>query len=869
MSLEIDRAIESPPLVLALEDIKDEHASLVGAKAAALAALKAKGLPVPNAFCLTTEAMRLFIREGALEARLAEIEAEATGGKLSLAESWAFLGETRKLICATEIPERLRAAIGTRYRELLGGAAAAVRSSGTKEDLGAASFAGQYETFLNVAGENRLFDAVRRCWASIWRNRVLQYAAKKGGGARDLAMGVLVQRLVRADVSGVLFTVNPLSGRDREFLVEACFGLGEALVSGKVNPDKFVVDARTGALLREEISEKRARLVPISRESAAEPGLGVREVEIPEADRRRAALAPAELAALVRLGGAVSEKLGAPADIEWALEKGEPWLLQARPITRLHFAPDFGEWTNANFKDGGVASDVCSPFMASLYDWIFTETMNQHWRALGLLPEDRKVQWFAVYFAKPYWSVGEVKRCLLSVPGFVERDFDEDLGLERPYEGRGRVAPLTIGAIFRGLRTLFRVRRLYRERLAAAKAFVPGFEKEYAAWDAIAPETLSQADLAERYERLIRDFYWRTESTYFLTVYSLSMAKIDFKAVFDKANRIAGGGLSYLHLITGLRDISHLRPYKELFELARKARRTGARPDLGPFLRKWQHHGTRELDITVARWGENRAFVEEMLDRYLAQPEDEDPAEFEERQARVYEEERKKAAAALSGRPLFRRKFFCGLDRMREFTWWREEVRDCSTRAYWLVRRFSLEVGRRAGIGEDIFFLPVEKALAAVRGEVDRDEIDWNRSYLARFRKFQNPNEIGAAHRMGERGAAGMAAPAAEPRKTLRGVPGSSGRRRARARIVRRLEEAKKVARGDAIVTVFTDPGWTPLLSIVSGIVTETGGLLSHAAVIAREYGIPAVLAAEGATLAIPDGAEIVIDGDAGVIEIG
>ncbi|HVY62802.1 MAG TPA: PEP-utilizing enzyme, partial [Planctomycetota bacterium] len=513
---------------------------------------------------------------------------------------------------------------------------------------------------------------------------------------------------------------------------------------------------------------------------------------------------------------------------------------------------------------------------------------NEHWRALRLLPPDREVDWLLVSFAKPYWNVGEVKRCVFQLPGFVERDLDEDLGMAVTYEGRGFVAPFTLGAALGALPTLLASKRLYRERLAAAKAFVPAFLAEYEAWDSVEIQKLNEAEFSQRYERLLNDLYRRTESAYFLTVYNLSMAKTDFKVVFDRANAKAGGGLSYLNLVLGLRDVAHLRPFRELWELAQEARRTGKRPDLAPFLKRWQHHSTRELDITVPRWGEDASFVEQMFEQYQAAAGDaaeaahRDPVRQAENQRSVYEGERARVKRLLFWRPILRWRLFLGLRRMRDYTWWREEMRDCSTRAYWLVRKWTLEAGRRAVArgalerADDAFMLEKADALALAAGKLEaaaaREKVAAARRYLKSFKKFENPNELGSRHAFkdakllpGPRKAGG-AAGAGAPRLT--GVGGSPGRVRGRARIVRRLEEGKRVEKGDVLVTVFTDPGWTPLLSLVSAIVTETGGLLSHAAVISREYGIPAVLAATGAADRLADGQEVIVDGAAGTVEV-
>jgi len=856
-------SVASGPLVLPFAEIRDEHLALVGAKARSLGELRAAGLPVPDGFCLTTAAMWAFIDEGGIRDKLEPIERRARAGDLPLAESWAYLGETRKHMTAAALPERIRGPLLDAYAARLGSAAVAVRSSGTKEDLADASFAGQYETYLGVRGVAALEDAVKKCWSSLWRNRVLQYAARKGGGVDDLALCVVVQRLVEAETAGVLFTVNPLTGRDGDMLVEACFGLGEALVSGKVNPDSFVVERETGRVLERRIAEKKVKVV--AREG------GAAEVEVEGGARTAPTLADADLAALASLARDVQAHYGRPMDVEWARDAaGATHLVQARPITKLNFAASVGEWTTADFRDGGVSSDVCSPFMASLYEWIFEETMTAYLRDLRLLGRDEAPpDWFRVFFARPYWNMGAVKGVLARVPGFVERTFDRDLGIEPTYEGDGIRTPVTIGGVLGALPVLFALKRAYRRRLEENRAFVAAFDGR--------ARVFEEAPFAgPTYRRLIEELYHDTESAYFHTIYNTSNSKLDFKTVFDKVNRRAGGKVSYLNLILGLRDLSHLRPLRDLHAIARDVRRdaTGREPRLASFRAKWGYHGRKELDITVPRWGEEPETVAEMLDRAVETfDEASDPETLTERQHAQYEAERAAALAALGWRPFLARSFRAGLELVRSYAWWREEMRDRSTRAYALVRRFTLEAARRLVSGEklavedDVWFLSFRQVLDLVDGRLPAEAaaaaVASGRRGVRSFRRFKNPSEIGARHRFVQKA---KGAPGA---KRLAGVACSPGRVRGRARIVRSLEEGKRVAKGDILVTVFTDPGWTPLLGLVSAVVTETGGLLSHAAVISREYGIPAVLAVAGATDGIRDGEEIEVDGGEGVVELG
>jgi len=218
---------DEEPLVLPFSAIAEDDLARVGGKALSLAMLRAWGFAVPDGFALTTEASRRFAAQCELEPWLRRVEERIAQGGLPLAESWQEFGELRKRIVSAPVPAEIREALFSAYRSLGDRELpVAVRSSGTSEDLEDASFAGQYETYLGVRGEGPLLDAVRRCWASVWRNRVIQYGLRRTGGSAERAMSVIVQRLVEADVSGVLFTVNPLTGRENEVLVEAVFGLG-------------------------------------------------------------------------------------------------------------------------------------------------------------------------------------------------------------------------------------------------------------------------------------------------------------------------------------------------------------------------------------------------------------------------------------------------------------------------------------------------------------------------------------------------------------------------------------------------------------------------------------------------------------------
>jgi len=832
------------PLVLPLEAAATAAVAEIGGKAAGLAALLAAGLPVPEGVVVTADACRGLLAAAGVDGAPAELARRVAAPAAPDEEAW--LAAMRGRIEVAEVPAPLASALRDALA-VLGDVPLAVRSSGIAEDLAHASFAGQYESFLGVTGEAAVADALGACVASLFGARVAAYLRGRAGPVPALGIAVVVQRLARADAAGVLFTVNPLTGREEEAVIEAVPGLADALVSGRANADTLVVDAAAGA-----VRERRMA-------GAA------------------AVLADAEALALAELGARAQEALGHPLDVEWVREGGRLALVQARPVTRLHFAPDVGEWTTADFRDGGVSSGVCSPFMWSLYERAFDVSMPAYLRSLGLLPRGHAAKWTRMFFARPYWNVAEAKAAVLPLPGFVERNFDLDLGIEPAYEGPGRTTRTSVGSVLRALPVLARLLRGYRRRLAANAAFLRTFPDRAAPFE-LAGGALAALDAGAfraRYEAVLA-LQHETETAYFETIYNTSNAKLDLSVPLSRARARAGGALDYGRLVGGLADLSHLRPMKDLHDTLGRIRAEGRAitdGDVAAFAGRWPHRGRKELDLRVPRWPDDLPFVRETMERALAawRPED-DPVAASRAQHDAYLAERARALGALRGRPLDRAGLRRRLARLRRFTWWREEMRDRSSYAYALVRRFAVEAGRRlvaAGAlaaPDDVFLLRSEEVGAALAGALPPDEVRRRaragERLVRSYRAFRPPNEIGARRAFDE----DAPPPASGP--TLHGTPCSPGRARGTARVVASVEEAQRLLPGDVLVAPFTDPGWTPLFPRLAAVVTETGGLLSHAAVIAREYGIPAVLAVPGATRLVQDGAPVVVDGGRGTVEL-
>ena len=651
----------------------------------------------------------------------------------------------------------------------------AVRSSATVEDGRDASFAGQFLTFLNLATPAAVAEAVRRCRASASDARVLAYCRAHGVDPARLRVEVILQRMVQPELAGVAFTVNPMTGAE-EVVIEAVPGLADSLLAGRASP-------------------------------------------LPESDPRLARHAP-RIASLARR---VQRHFGAPQDVEFAVEGDRVTVLQARPITRIAFSADIGEWTNADFRDGGVSSAVCTPLMWSLYSLVWEHTLKGFLDEVGLLEGD--FQAGRPFFGRPYWNLGAVKRCLARLPGYREREFDADLNIEAVREGDGLATPVTLRGLLRTLPTLVAIRRFFANQEAFDRALLGGaFARLVSRYES------GRADAETRFRELVERDYFLVEQNYFRTVFAASLAKLVFTASFPD--------LDHRSLVTALPPLRHFAPVHALRELAARGD-----SDVTPLLRRFRHHSRRGLDLRAPRWDEDRGLVEELL-RTLPARNGDDPGV-------AYARARRSAAARM--RWPQRRRFERQLDRLRAWIWLREEMRDLSSQMYYLIRRDVLEIARRRGLGDDLFFMTYQELAADDRSNVER-----NRERHESYRNFKAPNEIGSRYPFIRH----------TPDGSLRGIGASPGRARGLARVCQSVEEAARAERGAILVCPFTDPGWTPVLDRFAGVVTETGGLLSHAAVICREFGIPAVLGVAAATDRIPGGRMISLDGATGQIEL-
>ncbi len=744
--------------------------------------------------------------------------------------------------------------------DAIGGWPVAVRSSGCLEDLPDASFAGQYVSFLNVNNIDELRARIHECRQSAKSARVRTYLSKAGLSEDDAQVSVLVQKMVSSKVSGVGFSIPPHTGKEEFALVECCQGLGEKLVSGRVTPTRYTLSLRDGTIESAEIGSEQAVL---SKEEAR---------------------------ALSRCLLEIQALYGQPQDVEWAIGKrGDLQILQTRPITTTAWRSDVEELTNADMKDGGVSAKVCTPLMYSLYRNAMQYSFPDYFQRIRLLSKKaRPEKWIFYYYGRVYWNASAVKRALTKVPGFDEQKFDQDLGIQKDYPASGPLkVPTNLKTVLRAIPVAFALQSTYRQQLKTVTAFGAPFKAELKAFRERLKE-FARTDDIEFYkdlEQVIQRLHSKTEQTYFLTIYNNSNAQTDFKSFLEKMDQKTGHTTPVVDLIGGLSKISHMQMQRGIVALFRVAQTKGLasaewRHALKTFIEENYFHSDSELDLTVPRWGEDPKRVEKMIKQMLDSGLDPmDPDEKCQEQEKRYQaavaavEKRLENSFWLNVR--FKSKFHAHLRRVRTYLTAREQMREYSTQCYYLVRQYVLEAGKRlakAGVlpdAEAIFMLFTEEIVDLVKGVIDitqaRELVAFRLKIYQGYRNFTPPNEFGQGVRQRSED---TYVEESEGYKVLKGLGCSPGEVLGVVRVIRSLDEIHLIRPEEILVTQFTDPGWTPVLGIVKGVITEVGGMLSHAAVIGREYGIPAVLNIPGATKVLKTGQRVCVNGSQGKVTI-
>lgn len=801
-----------------------------GRKAYILARLKKNGLNVPEAMVISSDSLSHYTDLPELQEISARLTADNAASISS--EIMALLDE-KSLPEFSDIPDIDETGL---Y---------AVRSSASLEDMTGMSFAGQYETVLNVTYDH-IPAAIDTCCRSMYAPTVLSYLASNGISIRQLRMSVIIQKMIKSEKSGVVFTLNPITGCDREIAVEIIQGLGEELVNGRTSPERHVFGwygdpPQDGKLLSaKELSEIRSNALHIAR------------------------------------------LLGYPCDIEFAFSGGILHILQARPITRIMYSGIADQWTTADFKDGGVSATVCMPYMWSLYEFIWESELKNFMLESKILKSSQLRKLGEMFYSRPYWNLSVVKTAMSMVPGYKEREFDNEFGIEPSYEGDGQTTSVTPKTLIGIIKMAIAQKKIVRERRKKASMLKSSLLSRYNTYLEQKDCIFSQREIEQLWLKLIREDYFKSESIYFRQIYINTIHQSLYKGKILRHTDEAG----YLRLIGGLDNISHLLPFYAMWDISRAINRDenalkywsehtpeqirtaydngktdSALDRLREFIAEFGYHSKKELDVAYPCFDEDVTEVIFQLRETVFIGDEYAPQEDRDRLSAAYQRE-------LERLPAKTRRI---VSDMRTMLWWREEFRDISTRFYHIIRLFTIklaEVWTDAGIipcKEDIWYLKIDDIERFIHKEANvpmlRRAILKNREYYDIYRNFNSENEIGKAF-------PGMNSLEDNKKAELRGLGCSCGEVEGTARIITDIADIDKIRCGDILVTKYTDTGWTSKFAMLKGIVTEYGGMLCHAAIVSREYGIAGVVCVANATRKITDGARIRINGESGEITL-
>jgi pyruvate,water dikinase len=818
--------------ILPFSAITEADAEAVGGKGLSLGLMAGAGLPVPAGFCITSAAHRRNCRHA-----------------------------------ATADPA-LAEAIVQAYRDL-GGGPVAVRSSATSEDSAAASFAGQQETYLGVEGKAALLEAVGKCWASLDSERAVAYRRKQGVEERSLAMAVVVQRLVPAEVAGVLFTRDPLDPEGQRMLAEAAWGLGESVVSGAVAPDRFHLDRDTGAVLDRHISTKQTM-------RTAE---GVQDV--PSEKQNQACLDDTRLAELVALGRQIETFHGEARDVEWAWAGGRFWLLQARPITaggaaeraqvrreeiaalRARAEPAGTVWSRFNLAEvlpepTPMTWSVVRRFMSGRGGF------GLMYRDLGFDP-DRALDEegiFDLVCGRPYCNLSREPRLY-----FRQLPFEHPFAALKaapqkalypqpvinPARGGWRFwlsLPILLPVLFwKTMRSELRIRRLTRSLAQRLREeILPAFGAET---DRAAGQDLGRLDTAALLERL-EHWIRRTLSEFARdSLKPTALAGVALKNVEKALARVLGAERTTAalgELTMGVKADPEADLPTGLGELA------AGRMEQAAFLERFGHRARQEMELAQPRWVEDPAGLERLLAKLgkdTPRPADSPPlnATLDRVAAEAKLTEAQKTALSAE------------VMNLRTYLALRETAKHYLMKGYALIRRILQELDRRHGLNGGIYFLTLEE-LGGLAGGKDFGALIEQRR---RRRQLAVSLDVPPVLFSDDLEAIGRPVPVGGA-EAWQGVPLSAGVAEGPALVLTQPEGGEVPAEPYILVCPSTDPAWVPLFVHARGLVMETGGVLSHGAIVAREFGLPAVAGIADACRRLRTGSRLRVDGATGTV---
>jgi rifampicin phosphotransferase len=859
--------------VVGLREVDRTQVAVVGGKGAHLGELlRIEGIRVPAGFCVTTDAFRRVVADARsiddrLD-RLSRLNPDDRGAIRTLS------AEIRRTLEGIVIPDDLVEAIASALALLGERAAYAVRSSATAEDLPTASFAGLQDTYLNVVGPAAILQHVSRCWASLFSERAVTYRMRNGFDHRKVHMAVVVQRMVSPQAAGVLFTADPVTSNRKVASVEASFGLGEALVSGLVNPDVYKL--RDSEVVAKTIATKQLAI-------HASPVGGTQQQPVDPERQEQPALTNAQAVQLAQLGRRIEEHFGQPQDIEWCLLDDGFQIVQSRPITTLFPIPAASDRANHVYVSVGhqqMMTDPMKPLGLSLWQLTAPRPMYDAGGRLfvdvtqGLASPVSRAGLLEV-LGKGDPLIGDALQTILERGDFIPSLPDEGPAWAPP--GGGASAPIETDPA------------IVTELIERSEASIAAVKRGVRTTSGLALLDFILADI-QKLKRFLSDpqslqvIMAGMKATWWLN--EQLQTWLGEKNAADKLTQSVPNNVTSEMGLTLLDVADVIRPHLEvvaflhqvedddfLDQMAKLAGGREARDAIQAFLDKYGMRCVGEIDITRPRWSERPSTLVPVI---VGNIENFGPGAGERRFAQgrreAWEKERE-VLERLRALPDGERKADETkrmIDRVRTFIGYREYPKYGMVSRYFVYKQALLEEAKRLvqadvlRVNEDVFFLTFEELHDAVRtNQVDDELIRRRKDEFGSYQALTPPRVLTSDGEV----IAGAYRRDDLPTGALVGLPVSAGSIEGRARVVLDMAEAD-LEPGDILVTAHTDPSWSPLFVSITGLVTEVGGLMTHGAVIAREYGLPAVVGVEDATRRIRDRQRIRVNGTDGYVEL-
>ncbi|MEC0264948.1 phosphoenolpyruvate synthase [Paenibacillus anseongense] len=864
-------------LVLGFQEMEKTQLTLVGGKGLNLGELsKIQGIQVPEGFCVTTVGYQQAIEKNeSYHAFLERLNTLKVGDRDQISE---ISRKLRQLIIEAEIPNDVVKEVAHYLAKFGEEHAYAVRSSATAEDLPHASFAGQQDTYLNISGKEAILQHISKCWASLFTDRAVIYRMQNGFDHSQVYLSVVIQRMVFPQASGILFTADPITSNRKQLSIDASFGLGEALVSGLVSADCYKVQD-------DEIVDKRISIKKLAIYGRKEGGTETQPIEL---DQQKAqTLTEPQILQLARIGRQIEAYFGSPQDIEWCLADGTFYIVQSRPITTLFPIPEADDEENHVYLSVGhqqMMTDPIKPLGLSFYLLTTPAPMRKAGGRLFVdvtnhLASPARRDHLINVLGPSDPLIKDALTTIINRGDFIKLAPDEEKN-QTPANSN-KVIPSPSQVDFEP--------SIVSELITKNQTSIRTLQESIQSKSGVALLDF----ILEDFQELKRVLFDPQSSAVFMAAMNAS-SRINEKMnewlgeknVADTLSQSVANNITS-EMGLALMDVADvIRPYPEVIEYLQRVKDDNFLDELvkfagGPevrdaidaYLQKYGMRCAGEIDVTRTRWSEKPMTLVPMI---LGNIKNFEPnaayRKFEQGRQEALEKE-KELIDRLQHLPdgeekVEETKRLISL--IRNFIGYREYPKYGMISRYFVYKLALLREAEqlvKANLireKEDIYYLTFQELHEVVRtNELDYQIISKRKDDYKFFEKLTPPRVMTSDGEI----IAGEYKRENLPANAIVGLPVSSGVIEGRARVILNMEEAN-IEEGDILVTAFTDPGWTPLFVSIKGLVTEVGGLMTHGAVIAREYGLPAVVGVEDATKLIKDGQRIRVHGTEGYIEI-